>query len=106
DLDRSRLGFAQEHFTSGDAQRTQRIQRLVDGDLVGDAFAHASGLPLGLAGGTGERVAREPSCRPRRRHAVVTAAKWTGRRARSPDPGTGPASPGPASPRTAPYEIT
>jgi len=44
------------------------------------------------AGGTGERVVREASIRPRQTDGLLTRAQRTGSRERNPDPGTGPAA--------------
>src|SRR2546427_12329371 len=47
----------------------------------------------GRAGGTGERVAREPLAGRVAARMVPSGGERTGRRARDPDPGTGPARP-------------
>ena len=44
------------------------------------------------AGGTGERVAREPLTGRVKPVQAATRAERTGRRERDPDPGTGPAA--------------
>jgi len=48
------------------------------------------GEGVGASGGTGERVARKPLTGRVASQAATTRAQRTGRRARNPDPGTGP----------------